>query len=35
VAFGVIKFELSDAAYRWAFLTTAGTVLDSGSGSCH
>ena len=35
VAFGVIKFELSDAAYRWTFLTTTGTVLDSGTGSCH
>jgi hypothetical protein len=35
VAFGVIKFELSDGAYRWSFLTTTGTVLDSGSGTCH
>jgi hypothetical protein len=34
-AFGVIKFELSDASYRWSFLTTTGTVLDSGSGTCH
>jgi hypothetical protein len=35
VSFGVIRFELSDGAYRWSFLTTTGTTPDSGSGSCH
>ena len=35
VAFGVIKFELSEGAYRWSLVTTTGTALDSGSASCH
>lgn len=30
---GVLRLELMPADYRWSFLTTAGTVGDSGSGS--
>jgi hypothetical protein len=29
---GVLRLELLPAGYRWSFLTTAGTVGDSGSG---
>ena len=32
---GVIKLTLNPAAYAWRYITTAGAVADSGSGSCH
>ena len=34
-SFGVIKFDLSEGAYGWSFVTTKGTTLDSGSARCH
>lgn len=33
---GVIKFDLLPTGYSWSYITTRnGTVLDSGSGTCH
>jgi Big-like domain-containing protein/calcineurin-like phosphoesterase family protein len=32
---GVIKLTLSPTGYAWKYITTAGVVADSGSGSCH
>jgi calcineurin-like phosphoesterase family protein/Big-like domain-containing protein len=32
---GVIKLTLSPTAYSWKYITTTGTVADSGSGTCH
>lgn len=33
--FGVLAFTLHSAGYDWRFLSTAGAVVDSGTGSCH
>ena len=32
---GVLGLTFTDSAYSWAFHTTAGTVTDSGSDTCH
>ena len=32
---GVLKLELREASYRWWFIATDGSVLDSGSTACH
>lgn len=33
---GVLKLELVPAGYTWSYITTpSGTVLDSGTGTCH
>jgi hypothetical protein len=32
---GVLALTFSDGGYSWAFHTTAGTVTDSGSDTCH
>jgi hypothetical protein len=34
-AFGVMKLTLSDNAYSWQMVNESGTVLDSGTGTCH
>lgn len=34
-AYGVIKMQLHATSYDWSFVNTAGTVLDSGTASCH
>ena len=34
-AFGVLKLTLSTDAYSWQYVNESGTVLDSGSGTCH
>lgn len=33
--FGVVKLTLGTSAYSWQFVNEAGTVLDSGAGTCH
>jgi hypothetical protein len=33
--FGVLRLQLSSGSYRWAFLHTAGTFNDNGTGTCH
>ncbi len=33
--FGVLRLQLSADMYRWAFLPTAGTFNDGGTGTCH
>jgi hypothetical protein len=32
--YGVLKLTLGPAGYRWDFLGTNGSVLDSGSAAC-
>jgi hypothetical protein len=32
---GVLRLTLADGSYDWKFQTTDGSVIDSGSGSCH
>jgi len=32
---GVLGLTFTDSGYSWAFHTTAGTVTDSGSDTCH
>ena len=32
--FGALRIELSESSYEWAFMNTAGTVLDRGSAAC-
>lgn len=32
--FGALRIVMKDAAYDWAFVNTAGVVIDSGSGVC-
>jgi acid phosphatase type 7 len=34
-AFGVLKLNLTADGYRWEYLGTNGSVLDSGTGMCH
>ena len=34
-AFGVLKLTLSTSSYSWQMINESGTVLDSGSGTCH
>jgi hypothetical protein len=34
-AFGVLRLTLGGDAYAWSFVNEAGTVLDSGTGTCH
>ena len=34
-AYGVLELRLHATSYHWAFVTTAGTVVDSGSADCH
>ena len=31
---GVLKLTLSAKAYSWQFVTTGGSVADSGTGTC-
>ena len=33
--FGVLKLTLHASSYDWAFITTSGTVVDSGTEICH
>ena len=33
--FGVLKLTLHDTSYDWAYIANDGSVLDSGTGSCH
>jgi hypothetical protein len=33
--FGVLRLILHGASYEWSFLTTLGTVLDTGNTNCH
>lgn len=32
---GALRLTLSDTGYSWEFRSTAGAVLDSGTGACH
>jgi hypothetical protein len=32
--FGALRIVIKDTSYEWAFLSTAGVVIDSGSGAC-
>lgn len=32
---GVLKLTLDAASYDWQFITTDGSVVDSGTGQCH
>jgi 3',5'-cyclic AMP phosphodiesterase CpdA len=34
-AYGVLKLVLKDTEYRWRFITTNGSFVDTGSGVCH
>jgi hypothetical protein len=34
-AFGVLKLTLGNRAYSWRFVGENGSVLDSGTGTCH
>jgi hypothetical protein len=34
-AWGVLKLTLLADSYQWEFVTTGGTVADSGTGQCH
>lgn len=34
-AFGILKMELGGGTYSWQFVDEAGTVRDSGNGTCH
>jgi acid phosphatase type 7 len=34
-SYGVLKLELQEKSYNWAFISEDGKVLDSGSGECH
>ncbi len=34
-AFGVVSLTLGSGTYSWDFISTTGTTLDSGSGTCH
>ena len=34
-AYGVLDLRLHPTSYTWAFVSTAGTTLDSGTASCH
>jgi hypothetical protein len=34
-SFGVLELTLGSGAYSWRFRTTAGTVADSGTDTCH
>ena len=34
-SYGILKLELQEKSYNWAFLSENGQVLDSGSGECH
>jgi hypothetical protein len=34
-AWGVLKLILSKGAYQWEFISTTGSTLDSGRGTCH
>ncbi|MGH2887688.1 MAG: metallophosphoesterase family protein, partial [Solirubrobacteraceae bacterium] len=33
--FGVLKLTLHSSSYDWEFITTSGTVFDSGTTPCH
>jgi hypothetical protein len=33
--FGVLKLRLHDTSYDWTMVSVSGTVVDSGSASCH
>ena len=36
IHWGVLRLKLSSDGYSWQFLSApCGSVLDSGSGSCH
>lgn len=32
---GVLKLTLAPNSYDWEFISTAGTVVDAGTGTCH
>jgi hypothetical protein len=32
---GVLKLTLMERSYGWDFISTAGKILDSGTGTCH
>ena len=34
-SFGLLRLTLDGQAYRWAFVSTDGAILDSGTGQCH
>lgn len=34
-SYGVLKLELGERTYAWAFVAEDGHVLDSGTGQCH
>jgi calcineurin-like phosphoesterase family protein len=34
-AYGVLELRLHATSYHWAFVNTAGTVVDSGTANCH
>jgi hypothetical protein len=34
-AYGVLWLALGANSYRWRFISTSGTIRDSGSGTCH
>jgi len=34
-SYGVLKVELQEKSYNWAFISEKGQVLDSGSAECH
>ncbi|MCV0404469.1 MAG: DNRLRE domain-containing protein [Chloroflexi bacterium] len=33
--FGILRLTLDASSYDWAFVSTTGAVLDSGTGNCH
>jgi hypothetical protein len=35
VSYGILKLNLTSDGYGWEFLGTKGSILDSGSGTCH
>ena len=34
-SYGVLRLELAEDRYAWAFLRTEGSIGDSGTGACH
>jgi hypothetical protein len=34
-AYGLLEIRLHETSYNWKFVNTSGTILDSGTASCH
>jgi hypothetical protein len=34
-AYGLLEIRLRETSYNWKFVNTSGTILDSGTASCH